>query len=274
MKKLFYILLPVVSLLMISCEELENLFGGEDGLSQEDVANGLKVALEVGTDSSTTFLSRTDGYYADPIAFIPLPEEAQQVRTLLTSNSTINSLFNLDNAFENVVKSVNRAAEESAKEAAPVFKDAITGMTFSDAWEILNGRNPLDARKDGGFDSTAATAYFKQVTKPQLVAIYAPKINNALDRNLGLGFSATDAWTFLTTNYNTTRSKGAVDLAIDLAGLNLPEELNDDLGEFSTGKALDGLFHKVGEEEKKIRKDPWQWTIDILRKVFGSVAEK
>ena len=91
---------------------------------------------------------------------------------------------------------------------------------------------------------------------------------------MGLGFSATQAWTTLTSNYNDIMGQTAVQFALALAGVTLPSEMNDDLGEYATEKAINGVYYKVGQEEIKIRRDPWAWATtsvgDILEKVFGS----
>lgn len=270
MKKLF-LGLGIVMFIFSSCELLEET---TEGLSLDEVVEGLKTALKVGSDTSATVLSKVDGYYGDQLLKIPLPPEAENIRELITNND-IADIIDLDQEFENVVLSINRAAEEAAKDAAPVFKTAIDDMTISDGWEILNGKNPASTLKSTeDFDSTAATNYFKTVTKEPLIGVYAPKINTALGKDLGLGFSATDAWTTLTTNYNDIVGQTAVQIALTLAGVDLPSEMNDDLGEYATEKAINGVYYKVGQEEIKIRRDPWAWATtavgDILEKVFGN----
>lgn len=270
--KRFLIAIIGVTFFLGSCEWLEE--NADLGLAEDDIVEGLKTALAVGTDSSSTALSVVNGYYGDALVKIPLPQQAEQVRNII-AQSGLNNVINLDVQFENVVKAVNRAAEDAAKEAAPIFKDAITDLSISQGLEILNGQVPSDAvaMKSSGFDSTAATQYLKGQTFSPLTNLYAPKINIALDKDLGLGFSAVDAWTVLTTQYNNLMSQWTVQLAVTAANVNLPSSLNDNLGEFSTQKALDGLFYKVGVTEKNIRRDPWQWiktTVgDILTKIFG-----
>ena len=273
MKKIFWLLSLVIFL--GSCEWLEE--NAPAGLTDEEIIDGLKTALAVGTDSSSSALSAINGYYGDPLVKIPLPEEAEQVRSFVTNN-VVAEFFDLDQEFEDVVKSINKAAEESAKEAAPIFKEAITGLTISEGWDILNGTVP-NGTKSSGFDSTAATQFLMNQTYSPLTALYAPKINGALGQDLGLGFSATDAWETLTTSYNNTLNSTAVQAALTAAQIlgnpvNVPGEMNTDLGVFATEKALDGLFFKVGEEEKKIRRNPFEWALDIIRKVFGFIQEQ
>jgi len=265
--------LGLISLLLAvgvySCDLLEE---AANGISDGEIVEGLKKALEVGADSAATGLSQRDGYLKDEVVKIWLPKEAQAVHDIIKENSTINSIANtvgLNSAFDKVIESVNRAAESAATEAAPEFGKAIKNMSFSDAISILNGQSPNPTKSTADFDSTAATQYFKIHTTEGLTAIYAPKINTALGENLGVGVSATEAWKSLTSLYNKFFSRTDVTLALSLSGIDLPSEINDDLGEFCTEKALDGLFYYVGEEEKKIRKNPYEWALDILHKVFG-----
>lgn len=107
---------------------------------------------------------------------------------------------------------------------------------------------------------------------------YAPYIDEALGQDLGLGFSAVQAWNTLTNSYNNILNSSAVQTALwllEISGnpLNLPDEIETDLGIFSTEKALDGLFYKVAEEEKKIRRNPFDWAVDIIQRVFGYIQD-
>jgi len=275
-------LLLFISVMMIfsSCEWLEE----NTGLTEEEVIEGLKTALNVGSDSASTNLSVINGYYGNILVKIPLPPEAASVRSKINSNATlaaISSTIGLDKLFEDVVLAVNRSAEDAAQEAAPIFKNAIAGLTISQGWDILHGKVPSDTKSTyvEDFDSTAATKYLSQKTYDPLTDLYAPKINASLDKDLVGTYSATEIWTNLTSKYNTFMSRSDVQLALTAAAmlgndLNLPSSINTDLGEFSTQKALDGLFYMVGREEIKIRRDPLAWaqtTVgNILKKVFGS----
>jgi len=275
-------LLLFISVMMIfsSCEWLEE----NTGLTEEEVIEGLKTALNVGSDSASNNLSVINGYYGNILVKIPLPPEAASVRSKINSNATlaaISSTIGLDKLFEDVVLAVNRSAEDAAQEAAPIFKNAIAGLTISQGWDILHGKVPSDTKSTyvEDFDSTAATKYLSQKTYDPLTDLYAPKINASLDKDLVGTYSATEIWTNLTSKYNTFMSRSDVQLALTAAAmlgndLNLPSSINTDLGEFSTQKALDGLFYMVGREEIKIRRDPLAWaqtTVgNILKKVFGS----
>lgn len=266
--------------LISSCEFLEELTGENlDELTTEQVVQGLKTALEIGTDSSATTLSAVNGYYGNKILKIPLPEEAEMVRTqvnnLVNKVPALQSYLNLDQHFENVVLSMNRAAEEAAKEAKPIFVDAISGITIDEGWNILNGINPMSQTKSEGFDSIAATGYFKTVTFDPLQGLFAPKIDVQLNKDLGLGFSANQAWSTLrnaiNTALNTIEGNFILNGLYQNSGYTVNRINQESIGEFATERALTGLFYKVGEEEKKIRRNPYLWAQDIIQKVFGSV---
>lgn len=280
-RKIYISIIIFLSVFMISsCEFLDDLTGANlDELTTEQVIQGLKTALTIGTDSSATSLSVVNGYYGNKLLKIPLPDEAelvrQQVVILVNKVPKLASYFNLDQKFENVVLSINRAAEEAAKEAKPIFVDAITGITIDQGWDILNGKNPLAQTKAEGFDSTAATGYFQAVTFSPLQGLFAPKIDAQLNKNLGLVFSANQAWATLRNSINsalnTIESNLTLNTLYQNSGYTVNRISQESIGEFATEKALNGLFYKVGEEEKKIRKNPYMWAEDIIKKVFGSV---
>src|SRR4030042_7068697 len=262
MKKLTIISLILIPVFLNSCEFLET--DGDDHTTEE-VIEGLKTALMVGTDSSVVKTSAVDGYYGDPLLKIPLPPEANVITENI--NKPLLSALGLPEMIEDVILSINRSAEDAAKDAGSIFKDAITSLTISDAWDILNGINPASNKKETGFDSTAATEYLRSTTYDALVETFSPYINTALDKDISvLGFSANDAWTTLTSYYNQA-ANSVLDVFDNL------KPVNTDIGEYTAGKALDGLFLKVGEEEIKIRRDPWAWASEtvgeILTRVFG-----
>jgi hypothetical protein len=229
-------------------------------LSSEEVVSGLKKALAVGTDSAVLMTSRLNGYYKDKLIKIGLPPEANSIIKY------INKVPGGSKMVEDLIKSINRSAESAAKEAGPIFKKAITNMTIADGWAVLNGKVTPQSN-NSKFDSTAATQYLKKQTYDDLVSLYAPKIDKALDRDLGLGFSANEAWKKLTGAYNQALP---VIKIVDSSA----KSVNTDIGEYCTQKALDGLFLKIEKEEKEIRKNPYKWAVDIIRKVFGSVYKK
>jgi hypothetical protein len=250
-----------------SCDDIiktaTSTSGGSTVLSNSEIIEGLKTALRVGTDSSVSLTSRTNGFYKDEIIKIFLPPEAD-----IIYDNKDNALFRatgLDKKIEDAVLAVNRAAEDAAKEAGPIFKDAILSMSISDGMAILRGRNPASGTTTAEFDSTAATEFLKSTTYLQLRDAFAPKINTSLNKKLVGNFSPNELWNGLTGSYNAVANKSF--------GMVKPMG-NTDLGAYVTEKALDGLFYKVALEEIKIRRDPWRWAKtsvgNILQKVFGN----
>lgn len=276
--RLYFVIVVVVTAFS-SCELLQ-----EDGeLTSDQIIEGLKTALELGADSAASSLSIINGYYHgnEQYVKIPLPEEAENIRNLINGNEALRSIstsIGLDDAFEDVILAINRSAEDAAKEAAPIFKREITSLSISQGWDILHGTVPEeDGLKAADFDSTAATKFLEMRTYDPLTDLYAPKINTSLQKDIVGNVSAYDAWNSLTSTYNDFLGRNEVQLAIMAANafggnLNLPSSIETDIGVFSTQKALDGLFFMVGQEEKKIRRNPFEWAIDIIQKVFGSLS--
>jgi len=253
---------------LTSCELLDQV---NTGLTSDEIVQGLKTALTVGTDSSSTKLSSLDGYYKNEILKIGLPAEANTI--LLHKDEAIfvslglNTL--IDAQIEDVIKGINRSAENAAKDAAPIFKNAITNLSILDGLSILNGKVPTTTKSGTEtFDSLAATNYLKAQTYSDLTATFSPYISSSLSKDLGLGFSANTAWTTLTNYYNQGVNK--YNATIGLFGSKM-ETVSADLATHCTSKALNGLFIKVGEQEKGIRNNPFGYASDILQKVFSSV---
>lgn len=197
-------------------------------LSNDEIIGGLKEALEVGTANSTRKLSAADGFFKDAAIKILMPEEAKKVEQKLRS-------LGLGKQVDNAILSMNRAAEDAATSAAPVFLAAVKGMTIQDGVGILKG---------GDF---AATNYLKGKTLAQLTDAFRPAIEQSLQK-----VEATKYWNTVFTTYNTFSR----------------EKVNTDLTAYVTEKALTGLFYQMGLEEQKIRKDPVARTTDLLKKVF------
>jgi hypothetical protein len=257
-------------LLSTECEDIDT-----SGLSDEDIVEGLKTALKVGTDSSTTILSAVDGYYMDAAVKILLPPEAEIITTNL---KTVSSYIPGGESFmteqlEKLVLSLNRAAEDAADDALPILSNAITGLSIQSGLEILQGTVPAgnkSATED--FDSLAATHYLEQETKSDLVTAFSSPINESLDKPLVGGVSTNYIWDNITSVYNDAATLyNKIPLVADL------ETVDGTLGEYATEKALNGLFVKVGEQERNIRRDPWEWVSttvgNILTKVFGKNQE-
>jgi hypothetical protein len=269
--KITQIVLIIVSLTLVlpGCAELMNIAnqatqqpGNQNPLTGNEVIEGLKTALLVGTDTSVSQTSRINGFYKDEVIKILLPPEAQIIYQ--NKDKAIFKATGLDKKLEEAVMAINRAAEDASKEATPIFKNAITGMSFSDGWAILKGSNPAAKIKVAGFDSTAATGYLQSTTYSQLSAAFSPKVNTSLDKKLVGNFSPNQIWNTLTSSYNA--------VAKNSLGMIDPVKTTD-LGAYVTEKALDGLFHKISIQEKKIRKDPMKWAKtgvgNILQRVFG-----
>ena len=282
MKK-YCVLLMASLFAFASCEDVFS--GGEGDLSTSDIVKGLKTALNIGTDSSVAMLSAANGYFGDQAVKILLPQEAQYVQEKLEQLEGIPFFSSASGAItgkmDDLVLAINRSAEDAAKDAAPIFSNAITNLSIVNGLEILNGKVPSDLKSAEAFDSLAATKYLKSQTYDELVKAYSPKVNQALDKKIAGNASANSLWNDVVGRWNglmetyesSTTALAAVKLLEATTGksLNL-HEVNTNLGEYTTGKALDGLFVKVGNQEKEIRKNPFQWASDIIQKVFGSVA--
>lgn len=200
------------------------------GLTNEDIISGLKEALSVGANNSTNKLSMVDGFFKDAALKILMPTEAQKVEKKLRD-------VGLGKQVDNAILSMNRAAEDAAKSAAPIFLNAIKGITIQDGLSILKG---------GDF---AATNYLKGKTLEQLTQAFRPIIEQSLQK-----VNATKYWNTVFTTYNSFSK----------------EKVNTDLSAYVTEKATAGIFYQVSLEEQKIRKDPLARTTDILKKVFSS----
>ncbi|MCX6257550.1 MAG: DUF4197 domain-containing protein [Bacteroidia bacterium] len=231
----------LLAVIFMSCDKLST------GLTDTQIIEGLKSALTVGTDSSVATLSKVNGYYGDAVVKILLPPEADNII------SYISYIPGGSQMTEDVILRINRAAEDAASGAAPVFIDAVTNMTIADAYNILHG------------DDSAATHYLRQNTWTGLYQLYQPKIDNSLSKPLVGGVSANDSWYSLTSAYNNDVVNTVVG---QLAGLT---PVTTDLSNYSTSKALDGLFVKIADKEKDIRHNPQDRVNDILKQVFGSL---
>ena len=224
----------------------------KSAFTNAEAITAMKDALNEGIKSASANLSKKDGYFGNAALKILLPTEAQPIL------NTLNKIPGGQGLVDDVVLRLNRSAEESAKEVTDIFAQAIKEMTVADGIKIVTGNN------------TAATEYLKSKTYSKLVALYKPKVSSALNKPLVLNVSANKAWTNLTTSYN---SIGAVPNKVaKLAGQKEPfPEVEVDLVTYSTEKALDGLFVKIAEEEKVIRKNPLNYASSMIQKVFGAV---
>lgn len=200
-----------------------------------EIGNALKQALEIGTSNGADKLSAQNGFFGNVAIKILFPTEAQKVESTLRS-------IGLNSLADNVVLSLNRAAEDAAKEAKPIFVNAIKQMTITDATNILLGN------KD------AATQYFKRVTTSELTAKFSPVIANSLSK-----VGATKYWTDAASAYNK---------------IPLVKPITTDLTAYVTQKAIDGMFVQVAAEELKIRDNISARSSSLLQKVFGYADTK
>jgi Protein of unknown function (DUF4197) len=226
MKRLFSVL--VLSFLSISLVHAQ--LGA--GLSSDDIVSGLKDALAKGTQKSTDQLSAVDGFFKDAAVKILFPPEAAKMESTLRSAG-------FGPQVDKAILDLNRAAEDAAKSAAPIFLNAIKSMSVTDGINILRGSN------------TAATQYLQKTTTAQLTAAFLPVISNSLDK-----VGATQSWKTVVDAYNK---------------IPLHKKVNSDLPAYTTGKALDGVFYYVAVEEKAIRANPAGQADALLKKVFGGL---
>ena len=203
-------------------------------LTTDEVVSGLKEALKQGTNKGSDQLSAVNGYFGNLAIKILMPPEAKTVEDKLRE-------YGFGSLVDNAISSMNKAAEAAAPQAKSIFVNAITSMSFADAWGILKGGD------------NAATTYLKQTCTTQLTNAFKPVIKTKLDE-----VGATKYWSDVFTQYNK---------------IPFVTPVNSDLPTYVTQKALDGLFYTIAQEELKIRKDPMGQTLDILKKVFGSLLQ-
>ena len=247
MKNLGFALL--ISLLMFtSCEDDDSIFNSPLPLTEEEVVAGLKQALTIGTDTAVSIVSKADGYYQDELIKIYLPPEANII--VENADNPLLQAIGVDSFIDDMILKMNRAAEDAANEATPIFIDAITSITIQDGFAILNG------------EDTAATHYLRDKTYLQLQAAFQPKIGESLDKPIVAGVSASATWATFTNTYNDV----AESLVGQLAGLT---PVDTELDAYVTKKGLDGLFVKVADEEKDIRTDVTARVTELLERVFG-----
>jgi len=245
MKKCFTILLILsVPIALVAQKDSSDRIGGMlkkagslfskkssgSGLSNDQIVSGLKEALSLGAQKSGDRLSATDGFYKDAVVKILLPEQVREVENKMR-------MLGFGKLIDNAELSLNRAAEDASRQAAPIFLDAIKKMTVTDALAILRGSD------------TAATAYLRRTTTPQLTTAFRPVIEQSLAKT-----DANKYWKDVFTAYNKF-SRTPVDT---------------DINSYVTAKALNGLFYYVAQEEAGIRKDPAKRVTDLLKTVFGS----
>jgi len=205
---------------------------GLDSVSNQEAASGLKAALEKGSGTAVDLLGKKDGFLGNKAVKIPLPGSLKKYEKLMRN-------VGMGKYADELIVTMNRAAEEAVPEAKALFVDAIKKMSLKDAKGILTG------------GQTSGTEYFKRTTSAQLREKFLPIVKTAT------------AKVQLAETYNEYAKKGAQ------FGLVSKEYAN--LDDYVTQKSLDGLFYMVAEEEKKIRQNPLQAGSDIIKKVFGAL---
>lgn len=206
---------------------------GTGTLSNDEVIRGLKEALSIGTNKAAGLASAMDGFYRNSRIRIPCPPEARKVMAAAEA-------IGMQRQAEDFVRTLNRAAEEAAKRAAPIFLDAIRQLTIEDGITILKGPD------------NAATSYLQRKTTVPLTRAFRPVVDAAIAK-----VDVTRYWTPLANAYNR---------------VPLVQKVNPDLGAYVTERGLAGLFWLIADQEKKIRKDPAARTTELLRRVFGSAG--
>jgi hypothetical protein len=227
-------LLLITAFTFFGCAEMQQIVDQipQNGsiLSNADIANGLKEALNQGIDKQVSKLTQTDGFYKNEAVKILLPDELKKVDAKLRA-------IGLSNLADEGLKVLNRAAEDAVKEATPIFVDAVKQMTFNDAKNILLG------------DDSAATSYLQRTTSAALYSKFNPIIKNSFSK-----VGADKVWTNIITKYNS---------------IPLVTKINPDLTDYTTNEAMEGVFKMIAVEEKDIRTNLGARTSTVLQKVFA-----
>lgn len=210
-----------LSFLMIS-------FTNAQIVKNEEIAKGLKEALQVGTTRSIDVLSKTDGFFGNAAIKILMPPEAAKIEKTLRN-------LGFNQQVDDAILSMNRAAEDASKKAVPIFAKAISEMSIEDAYSILKG------------NEDAATKYLQSKTTDSLTKSFRPVIEESL-----LKVNATKNWNSIVTQYNKFSFK----------------KINPDLAAYVTERSLNGIYLQIAAEEAKIRKDPIARSSDLLKKLF------
>ena len=228
------ILILVIAIQFSGCAELQKaisqLPSDSVGLSQEQIGNGLRQALDNGIKNQVTKLTSKDGFYRNEMVKILLPEELQVVDRVLRN-------IGLGNLADEGIKVLNRAAEDAVKTATPIFVNAVKEITFVDAKNILLG------------DTDAATTYLQSKTSESLYASFTPVINTSFSK-----VGADKVWSSLISKYNS---------------IPFVKKVNPDLTGYVTDQALKGVFTMITEEEKGIRAKLGLRNTASLKQVFA-----
>jgi hypothetical protein len=226
----------IIALILIinvsACAELQQVVGQfpQGGLGNEEIASGLRQALDFGIDKQVSKLTAEDGFFKNELVKILLPEELQKVDKALRD-------IGLGNLADEGLKVLNRAAEDAVKEATPIFINAVKDITFADAKTILLGAN------------NAATSYLTDKTETALYDKFNPVIKSSFSK-----VGADQIWENLINRYNS---------------IPFTSNVNPDLTDYVTGEALKGVYAMIAVEEKEIRDNISSRTTDLLKRVFA-----
>ncbi len=226
-------LVAIAAYTLSSCAELQQVANQLPNVLEQgniDIAGGLKEALNNGISKQVVKLTATDGFFKNEAVKILLPDELKKVDKGLRD-------IGMSKLADEGLKVLNRAAEDAVKEATPIFVDAITGMTFNDAKNILMG------------NESAATTYLQSSTSSALYAKFNPVIKTSFAK-----VGADKVWSNIISKYNS---------------IPLVKKVNPDLTDYTTNKAMEGVFKMIAVEEKNIRTDLSSRTSDLLKKVFA-----
>ncbi len=227
------ILLILAVFQLVGCTELQqvvNQLPQTTGIGNAEIAQGLRDALNLGIEKQVNKLAIKDGFFRNELVKILLPDELKKVDKTLRD-------VGLGNLADEGLRILNRAAEDAVKEATPIFVDAVKGINFGDAKQILLGND------------NAATVYLEQNTKTKLYDKFNPIIKNSFKK-----VGADQIWNNIITRYNK---------------LPLTTDVNPDLTDYTTQEALDGVYTMIAIEEKEIRTKIGSRTTELLKKVFA-----
>ncbi|MBS9461634.1 DUF4197 domain-containing protein [Flagellimonas sp. 389] len=227
-------LLALLIFQLVGCTELQQVVNqlpqGTTGIGNVEIAQGLRDALNLGIDKQVDKLALKDGFFKNELVKILLPDELKKVDKTLRD-------VGLGSLADKGLQILNRAAEDAVSEATPIFVDAVKGITFNDAKQILLGND------------NAATNYLEQSTKSKLYDKFNPIIEKSFKK-----VGADQIWSNIITKYNN---------------LPLTNNVNPDLTDYTTQEALEGVYTMIAVEEKEIRTKISSRTTDLLRKVFA-----
>lgn len=235
MKQRLFSLVILTAFTFSSCDTLQQVAGSLNEPTNAEIASGLKQALEIGVSEGADFLSKRDGYFKSEYKIL-LPDNVQQVTDKLKVIPGFSDAENI------LLERINRAAEDAASSAKPIFVNAIKEMTFSDALNILMGPD------------NSATNYLHDKTSTPLYNEFLPIINNSLNK-----FNVLEYWRDAVTAYNK---------------LPFVEKANPNLSGYVTAMALEGMYGMVEKKERQIRTDISSRTTDLLKKVFAKQDDK